>query len=74
MPWSVTTPMTQRRDFVEDYIRRLYSMTDLCAHYRISRRIGYKWLRRFEVDGLVSRIAGARRITARTKSRSRSAA
>ena len=51
MPWSVTTPMTQRRDFVEDYFRRLYSMTDLCAHYGISRRIGYKWLRRFEVDG-----------------------
>lgn len=29
MPWSVTTPMTQRRDFIEDYFRDLYSMTAL---------------------------------------------
>ena len=51
MPWSVSTPMTQRRDFVEDAVRGLYSMTELCARYGISRRIGYKWLERYQRDG-----------------------
>lgn len=51
MPWSVTTPVTQRHDFIEDYFRDLYSMTALCAHYGISRRVGYKWLERFTTEG-----------------------
>jgi transposase InsO family protein len=48
--------MTQRRDFIDDYRRALYSMMDLCAHYGISRRVGYKWIARYETfgyDGLV---------------------
>ena len=51
MPWRVSSPMTQRRDFIDDYRRGLYSMTDLCAHYGISRRIGYKWIERYERSG-----------------------
>jgi len=51
MPWTVTTPMTQRLDFVEDFTRGLYSMSELCAHYTISRRVGYKWLQRYRVLG-----------------------
>ena len=31
MPWSVTTPMSQRREFVEDAVRQLYPMRELCA-------------------------------------------
>ncbi|MHC4509090.1 MAG: IS481 family transposase [Planctomycetota bacterium] len=56
MPWRATSPMTQRRDFIDDYRRALYSMMDLCAHYGISRRVGYKWIARYETfgyDGLV---------------------
>jgi transposase len=26
-------------------------MTELCARYGVSRRIGYKWLTRFNEDG-----------------------
>jgi len=51
MPWSVSTPMSARRDFVEDALRGLYSMTDLCQRYGISRRVGYKWLERFLREG-----------------------
>jgi putative transposase len=46
MPWSVETPMSQRREFVEDAQRGLYTMCELCARYGISRRVGYKWLMR----------------------------
>lgn len=52
MPWSVSTPMSQRREFVEDARRQLYAMRELCVRYGISRRVGYKWLARYETDGL----------------------
>ena len=51
MPWSVNTPMSERRQFVDEYLRGSASMTVLCAGYGISRRVGYKWLSRFLVDG-----------------------
>ena len=52
MPWSVRTPMTERREFVEDAQRQLYSMRELCARYGISPRVGYKWLARYRAEGL----------------------
>lgn len=51
MPWRVQTPMSERRQFVEEYLRRLTSMTALCACYGISRRVGYKWLARYLTEG-----------------------
>jgi len=51
MPWRVQTPMSERRQFVDDYLRGTGSMTVLCASYGISRRVGYKWLTRFLVEG-----------------------
>lgn len=51
MPWRVQTPMSERRRFVDEYLRGTASMTVLCASYGISRRVGYKWLTRFLVEG-----------------------
>ena len=34
--------MSDRREFVEEYLRGLTSMTGLCTCFGISRRIGYK--------------------------------
>ena len=51
MPWSVQTPMSERRRFVDEYLRGSLSMTELCASYGISRRVGYKFLARFLVEG-----------------------
>lgn len=51
MPWRETSPMDQRQRFVGDYYRQFVSFSELCARYGISRRAGYKWLARFEVDG-----------------------
>ena len=51
MPWRMQTPMSERRQFVEEYLRRLTSMTALCACYGISRRVGYKWLARYLAEG-----------------------
>jgi transposase InsO family protein len=43
--------MSERRRFIEEYLRGTASMTVLCASYGISRRVGYKWLTRFLVEG-----------------------
>lgn len=51
MPWLETAPMEQRERFIADHRRALYSMTELCARYGISRKTGYKWLDRFAEAG-----------------------
>jgi putative transposase len=43
--------MQQRERFIDDHQRALYSMTELCERYGISRKSGYKWLERFEQEG-----------------------
>ncbi len=52
MPWSKTTPMTERARFIADLESKLYTMTELCERYGISRMTGYKWAKRFVADGL----------------------
>jgi putative transposase len=51
MPWQEATPMEQRERFVRDHQRGLYTMTELCERYAISRKTGYKWLGRFDEGG-----------------------
>jgi putative transposase len=51
MPWECTEPMSERLRFVSLYREKLFSMTELCARFHISRRVGYKWLARFEAEG-----------------------
>ena len=51
MPWQETRPMDQRDRFIQDERLALYSMTELCARYGVSRKTGYKWLARFDEEG-----------------------
>ena len=51
MPWTETAPMEQREHFIRDRRLALYTMTELCARYGVSRKTGYKWLARFEDGG-----------------------
>jgi len=51
MPWLETSPMTERQRFIDDASDRLFSMTELCARYGISRKTGYKWLDRYAEQG-----------------------
>ena len=48
MPWTETRAMDQRMRFVVEYDLDELPMTVLCARYKISRKTGYKWLRRAE--------------------------
>jgi putative transposase len=51
MPWLETAPMEQRERFIRDDRLALYTMTELCERYGISRKTGYKWCARFDEGG-----------------------
>lgn len=51
MPWLEAGAVDQRLRFVADRLAGEASMTELCAAYGISRRVGYKWLARYEAEG-----------------------
>jgi len=51
MPWLETSSMTERKRFIDDTHRGLFSMTELCARFGISRKTGYKWLDRYDAQG-----------------------
>lgn len=47
MPWSQTSPMDQRTQFIADYLREVLNITELCELYGVSRKTGYKWIDRY---------------------------
>jgi putative transposase len=51
MPWSQTSPMDQRTQFIADYLRATFSISELCEHYSVSRKTGYKWIDRYLTHG-----------------------
>jgi len=51
MPWSQTSPMDQRTQFIADFLRGVLSITELCALYSISRKTAYKWIDRYLRQG-----------------------
>jgi putative transposase len=69
MPWLETEPMKERVRFIVDLERAVYSMTELCARYGISRKSGYKWAERYVrggVDGLKDQSRAPRRCPHKT--------
>jgi transposase InsO family protein len=52
--------MEERAKFVLEALEGWTSMSELCSQYGISRRIGYKWLKRYQAGGL-SALADRRR-------------
>lgn len=51
MPWRQTEPMNERARFVTAVESGVFSMSELCREYGISRKTGYKWMERFHDDG-----------------------
>lgn len=51
MPWLETVPMEQRAQFIKDAQSGLFTMTDLCARYGVSRKTGHKWVARHAEEG-----------------------
>ena len=51
MPWRKRSPMDERVQFISDCQRQLWTMTELCDRYGVSRKTGYKWVARYKTDG-----------------------
>ncbi len=51
MPWLETAPVEERIQFIQDALSDRFTMSELCARYGVSRRVGYKWLARYEEGG-----------------------
>jgi putative transposase len=52
MPWRESCAMDEKLRFIIDHGTHELTMTELCARYAISRKTGYKWLDRYERDGV----------------------
>jgi putative transposase len=53
MPWREMGPMDQRLQFVQEFATGLFTMTELASQYEISRKTGYKWVERYQADGVL---------------------
>lgn len=52
MPWKETCPMDERKKFIKAWCRNEESFAALCARFGVARKTGYKWVERFEREGL----------------------
>jgi putative transposase len=51
MPWSEISPMSQRQEFIELYVKRQCRVSELCAAFGVSEKTGYKWIARYHEEG-----------------------
>ena len=61
MPWSQTSLMDQRTQFIADFLRESLSVTELCDLYGVSRKTGYKWIDRYLRQGPAGLVERSRR-------------
>ena len=57
MPWQVCDLMKNRSEFVYQALKIMSgdmpgSIAELCRRYKISRKTGYKWIKRYQESGL----------------------
>ena len=52
MPWARTDWMSERLKFIAAYLESEVNFSDLCCDFGISRKTGYKWVRRYESEGI----------------------
>lgn len=51
MPWKEQTTMSERKEFIRRALQPGRNMSQLCREYGISRKTGYKWLKRYQDEG-----------------------
>lgn len=61
MPWKNWTEQAERRRFVTAVRAATATITECCRRFQISRKTGYKWLRRYRHGGEAALLAQRRR-------------
>jgi putative transposase len=52
MSWQGVTVMDQRIRFIGEYLKGYFPFNELCFQFSVSRKTGYKWVQRYEEQGL----------------------
>lgn len=52
MPWEETNAMKERMRFIVSYLEAGEPFSCLCERFGVSRKTGYKWVERYESDGV----------------------
>lgn len=52
MPWRESDAMNERLKFIAAHQAAVYTMSELCARFGISRKTGYKWVARYAAGGV----------------------
>ncbi len=52
MPWEETEPMKERIKFIFEVESGMFRFNESCERYGVSRKTGYKWLKRYGEAGL----------------------
>jgi putative transposase len=60
VPWKDTTPMRERAVFIRAWEADVFTMKELCGHFGVSRKTGYKWVNRYR-EGDVESLADRKR-------------
>lgn len=48
MPWKEAHVIDERMKFIAYYLEEEHTLTDLCLHFGISRKTGYKYIKRYK--------------------------
>lgn len=51
MPWRTQTPVSQRLEFIVLATQAGLAFSELCRRFGVSRKTGYKWLKRYKTGG-----------------------
>jgi len=51
MPWRTQTPVSQRLEFIVLATQAGLAFSELCRRFGVSRKTGYKWLKRYKAGG-----------------------
>lgn len=51
MVWRETGTMDERNGFIDEWLKDVWTVTELCERFGISRKTGYKWLGRYDAHG-----------------------
>lgn len=52
MPWKETVPVKERMKFMLELESGVFRFGEVCERFGVSRKTGYKWVRRYEEDGV----------------------
>jgi transposase InsO family protein len=52
MPWEERNTMSIKEEFIVRALKNNETITKLCSEYQISRKTGYKWIKRYKEDNI----------------------